>query len=65
MATPAVAGVVAQMLSARPCLTPATISSILASTAVSGSITGLPAGTANLFIDERTAVAAALASAAC
>ena len=65
MATPGVAGVVAQMLSARPCLKPATIASILASTAVAGGLTGLPAGTANRFVNERAAVAAAVASAVC
>ena len=63
MATPHVAGTVALMLSAAPCLTPAQISDIITSTS-SPTVVGAPRLTTNRFVNSRAAVAAA-ASTSC
>jgi subtilisin family serine protease len=67
MATPHVTGVVALMLSAKPCLTPATVASILLSTANSNVLSGITgsSGTPNKMVNARAAVAAAEASTTC
>ena len=58
MATPHVTGIVALMLAAAPCLTPAQISDIIASTATP-TVVGAPRLTTNRFVNSRAAVAAA------
>ena len=63
MATPHVAGTVALMLSARPCLSPAELASLLAATATP-SVTGAPGGTTNKLVHAAAAVRAA-ATATC
>jgi subtilisin family serine protease len=62
MATPHVAGAVAQMLSVKPCLKPPQIASLLLGTATAGAIAGVPAGTPNKFVNAAAAVAAAAAA---
>lgn len=61
MAAPHVAGVVVLMLSQKPCLTPAAISSILVSTAAVNAVTNAGANSPNLLVNARAAVAAAAA----
>ena len=65
MATPHVTGVVALMLAAKPCLSPASVASILVATATQNALSGVPAGTANRMINGAAAVRAAAASTAC
>ncbi len=62
MATPHVAGVVAQMLSVKPCLKPPQVASLLLSSAIAGIVAGAPAGTPNKFVNAPAAVAAAAAA---
>jgi hypothetical protein len=61
MATPHTAGVVALMLAANPCLTPADVTRLLKASATA-SVTGAPVGTTNLAVNARAAVAAAAAA---
>ncbi len=65
MATPHVAGVVALMLAAKPCLTPATVAAILVATAATDALSGVPVGTANKLINAKAAVQAAALSTTC
>lgn len=62
MAAPHVAGVVALMRAANPCLTPAQLAAVLASTATA-SVVGAPTGTTNRLVQARAAVAAAATTA--
>jgi subtilisin family serine protease len=61
MAAPHVAGVVALMLSQKPCLTPANLASLLVSTAATGVVTNAGTNSPNLLVNARAAVAAAAA----
>ncbi len=65
MATPHVTGVVALMLAAKPCLTPANVASILAATATRYALSDVPYGTINKSLNGKAAVAAAVASTSC
>ena len=64
MAAPHVAGALALMRAAKPCLSPAQLTSILTSTATA-SVVGAPTGTPNKLINARAAVEAAAASTLC
>ena len=61
MATPHVAGVMALMLSVKPCLSPAELAGLLASTATA-SVTGAPTGTTTRLLHAGAAVRAAAAA---
>jgi hypothetical protein len=65
MSAPHVAGTVALMLSAKPCLTPAAVTAILLATATSNALSAVPAGTPNKLVNAKAAVQAAAASTTC
>jgi serine protease len=60
MATAHAAGVIASMLSASPCLSPASVASLLASSS-SPLMTSLPSGTPNRLVNSTAAILAAAA----